>query len=145
MIKSCIPFPHLFPEFTIPALIRDKLLTPHVSNLLILSRKHAEIYLYHHFPILTVFLISHNKSKNMKVKSEHVKSFSHLQFFETLQTIPRQLLWPWNSPGTNTEVGCYASSTGDLPNPDGTHVSCIARRFFTIWATTDSALAFIKG
>ena len=91
MTKSCIPFPHLFPEFTIPALIRDKLLTLRVSNLLELSRKHEEIYLNHHFPILIIFLISNDKSKNMKVKSEHVKFFS-LQFFETLWTVPRQFL-----------------------------------------------------
>ena len=41
-----------------------------------------------------------------------------------------------NSPGQNTAVGSRSLLHGDLPKPrDGTQVSRIEGRFFTIWAT----------
>ena len=43
-----------------------------------------------------------------------------------------------DSPGKNTGVGCHASSRGSSQPRDGTRVSCIAGRFFTIWATRDT-------
>ena len=43
---------------------------------------------------------------------------------------PTRLLCPWDSPGKNTGVGCHVLLQGDQ-----TQVSCIAGRFFTIWAT----------
>ena len=39
-----------------------------------------------------------------------------------------------NSPGKNTGVGCHAFLQGSSQPRDGTHVSQIADRFFTIWA-----------
>ena len=40
-----------------------------------------------------------------------------------------------DSPGKNTGVGCYDLSRGSFQLTDWTQVSCIAGRFFTIWAT----------
>ena len=53
---------------------------------------------------------------------------------------PTRLLFPWDSPGKNTGVGC-PPSPGDLPNPGIEPVSCIAGRFFTIWATREAHLS----
>ena len=53
--------------------------------------------------------------------------------------LPARLLCPWNSPSKNTAVGCHFLPAGDLPWPrGGTWVSCIARRFFTIWAIMEA-------
>ena len=41
-----------------------------------------------------------------------------------------------DSPGKNTGVGCYALFQGIFPLRDQTQISCIAGRFFTVWATT---------
>ena len=41
---------------------------------------------------------------------------------------PARLLWPWDSPGKNTGVGCHAMGWS-WPR-DWTWVSCIAGRFF---------------
>ena len=40
-----------------------------------------------------------------------------------------------DSTGKNTGVGCHAFLQGIIPNRNWTPVSCIAGRFFTIWAT----------
>ena len=45
-------------------------------------------------------------------------------------------LCPWNSPGKNTEVGSPFSRGSSQPR-DWTWVSCIAGRFFKIWATRE--------
>ena len=39
--------------------------------------------------------------------SEWVKSLSHVQLFATPWTEPARLLYPWDSPGKNTGVGCH--------------------------------------
>ena len=44
---------------------------------------------------------------------------------------PARLLCPWNSPGKNPGVGCHSLLQRIFP----TQVSCIAGRFFTVWAT----------
>ena len=44
-------------------------------------------------------------------------------------------LCPWNSPGKNTAVGCHFHLQGSSQHRDWTLVSCIAGRFFTVWAT----------
>ena len=41
--------------------------------------------------------------------------FNHVQLFVTPGTVAH-LLYPWNSPGKNTEVGCHAPPPRDLPN-----------------------------
>ena len=49
--------------------------------------------------------------------------FSHVQLCE-----PARLLWPWDSPGKNTGVGCHVMG---WPWPrDWTWVSCIVGQFF---------------
>ena len=30
---------------------------------------------------------------------------------------PVRLIWPWDSPGKNTGMGCHSRPSGDLPNP----------------------------
>ena len=52
-------------------------------------------------------------------------------------TVASRLLFPWNSPGKNTGVGCTAFSRGSSWPRDQTQVSCIAGRFYTNWATRD--------
>ena len=54
---------------------------------------------------------------------------------------PTRLLCPWNSPGTNTGVGCHFHLQGNLPWPrDLSQVVHIAGRFFTNWATRETQL-----
>ena len=36
-----------------------------------------------------------------------LSQFRHIQFFAILWTVVYQLLRPWDSPGTNTGVGCH--------------------------------------
>ena len=45
-----------------------------------------------------------------------------------------------DSPGKNTGGGCLPSSRGSSQPKDRTQVSCIAGRFFTIWATGEALL-----
>ena len=45
---------------------------------------------------------------------------------------PARQLCPWNSPGKNTGVGSHSLSRGSSRSRDGTQVSYIAGRFFTI-------------
>ena len=40
---------------------------------------------------------------------------------------PTRLLYPWNSPGKNTGMGCHASSRGSSPRWGGTRISCTGR------------------
>ena len=44
----------------------------------------------------------------------------------------------WDSPGKNTGVGCHALLQGISQPRDRTQVSCIAGKFFTIWATREA-------
>ena len=71
----------------------------------------------------------------LKWKSENV---SHPVEFSSLQPHglqPIRLLCPWNYPGKNTGLGCHSPLRGSSLPRDRTRVSCIAGRFFTIWAT----------
>ena len=45
---------------------------------------------------------------------------------------------PWNSLGQNTGVGSLSFLQGSFQPRDWTHVSCIAGRFFTSWATREA-------
>ena len=53
------------------------------------------------------------------------------------------LLCPWHSPGKNTRVGCHSLLQGILSTQGWNLVSCIAGRFFTIWATRDTPIVSI--
>ena len=64
-------------------------------------------------------------------------SFIHVQlcnFMDCMQTI--RLLCPWIFTGKNTGVSSYSLLQGIFP----TQGSCIAVRFFTIWATRETHL-----
>ena len=72
-------------------------------------------------------------------------SLSHVQHFATPWTAgpvqPTRLICPWNSPGTNTAVGCHFHLQGNLPWPrDISRVAHTAGRFFTNWATRETQL-----
>ena len=45
---------------------------------------------------------------------------------------------PWNSSGQNTGVGSLSLLQGSSHPRDWTQVSCIARGFFTSWATREA-------
>ena len=62
---------------------------------------------------------------------------SHVWLFATPWTIAHRLLCPWDSPGRNTGVGCHALLQGIFPTQELNQVSCIAGRFFTVWATRE--------
>ena len=51
---------------------------------------------------------------------------------------PANLLCPWDYPGKNAVVGCQLLLRGSSQTGDWTQVSCIAGRFFTIWATREA-------
>ena len=51
---------------------------------------------------------------------------------------PARLLCPWNSPGKNTGVDYHPLLQSNFPTQGQTLVSCIAGKFFTIWATGKS-------
>ena len=47
---------------------------------------------------------------------------------------PARLLYPWDSPGRNTELGCISFSRGSSWLRNGAQAFWIAGRFFTDWA-----------
>ena len=55
---------------------------------------------------------------------------------------PARLLWPWDSPGKNTGVGCHALLRGMFLTRGSTRVSCMASciggGFFTVRATGEA-------
>ena len=60
--------------------------------------------------------------------------FSHIQLFVTPRTVDCRLLYPWDSLGKNTGVGCYAFLQGIFSTQASTqvsYVSCLASEFFT--------------
>ena len=68
-----------------------------------------------------------------------VLSLSRVRLFETPWTVTRQA--PLSTEFSRQEYwgGLPFPSTGDLPNPGiESQVSCIAHRFFTIWATREA-------
>ena len=56
---------------------------------------------------------------------------------------PHGLYGPWNSPGQNTGMGSYSLLQGIFPTQGSNPVSCIAGRFFTIWATRETQGLYI--
>ena len=51
----------------------------------------------------------------------------------------KAILCPWDSPCKNTGVGCHAPPPRGSSQPrDQTLVSCIAGRFFTVWAIRET-------
>ena len=55
--------------------------------------------------------------------------------FPLPQLKPARLFCPWALPGKNTEADCHSLLQGIFPTQGSNWVSCIAGRFFTIWAT----------
>ena len=55
----------------------------------------------------------------------------------TRWNVAARLLCTWNIPGKNTGVGSHFLSQESSRPRDWTQVSCIAGRFFTIWATRE--------
>ena len=53
-------------------------------------------------------------------------------------------LCPWDSPGKNTGMGCHSLSRESSRPRDQNQVSCIAGRFFIIWATREALTVDVK-
>ena len=60
---------------------------------------------------------------------------SRVQLFATPRITACQAPLPWDSLGKNTGVAAVPFYRGSSQPRDGTQVSCIAGRLFTIWAT----------
>ena len=54
------------------------------------------------------------------------------------KNLSAKLLWSWNSPGKNTEVGSHSLLQGIFWTRGQTWVFCISGRFFNIWATREA-------
>ena len=55
----------------------------------------------------------------------------------TLQTHglqPARILYPWNSPGKNTGVGCHFLLQGIFPTQGSNRISCTGRQILYHWA-----------
>ena len=59
-------------------------------------------------------------------------------------TVASRLLCPWNFPGKNTGVCCYFFLQGSSQLRDWIRVSCIAGRFFTVWAAKGCYCRFLS-
>ena len=57
---------------------------------------------------------------------------------------PTRLLCPWDFSGKNTGVLAISFSRGSSWPRDQTYVSCIAGRFFTVWATREDSCRWIQ-
>ena len=57
---------------------------------------------------------------------------------------PTRLLCPWDSPSKNTGVCSHPLLQGIFPTQGSNQVSCIAGRFFTVWATREGQITIIK-
>ena len=62
---------------------------------------------------------------------------SCVQLFVSPWTLHIKLLCPWNSPDKNTGVSCHLLLWGSSWPRNWIWVSCIAGRFFTVWATKE--------
>ena len=50
----------------------------------------------------------------------------------------------WNSLGKNIRVGCHSLLQGIFPTWERSWLSCIASRFFTIWATREAQVDLLR-
>ena len=73
-----------------------------------------------------------------QMKWSEVKSLSRVRLFATPCTVAHQAFLSMESPGKNTEVGCYARLQEIFQPRSQTPASCIIGRFFTIWATREA-------
>ena len=68
-----------------------------------------------------------------------MRKVAHVRLFSTPWTVAPRLLYPWESPGKNTGVGCHALLLGDFPNSGIEHTSlmspALTGRLFTTSAT----------
>ena len=68
-----------------------------------------------------------------------VQLLSRAQLFATSWTVTCHFICPWDFPGIyNTAVGSHLLFQGIFPIQGSNPVSCIAGRFFTIWATSEA-------
>ena len=57
---------------------------------------------------------------------------------------PIRLLYPWNSPGKNTTVGCYSLLQGIFLIQGSNLGPHTADRFFTVWAISSQTLSLLN-
>ena len=72
------------------------------------------------------------------LKSESVSALSPVLLIVTPLSVAWQASLSMNFPGKNTGVGSIPFSRESSWHRDQTQVSCIAGRFFTIWATREA-------
>ena len=73
-----------------------------------------------------------------------MKSLSHARLFVTPWTVAcTKLLHPWDFPGKSTGVGCHFLLQGIFLT-QGTQVSRIIDRCFTVWATREVLNGFVS-
>ena len=75
------------------------------------------------------------------------ESVSHLVMSDSLpphELQPIRLLYPWNSPGKNTTVGCYSLLQGIFLIQGSNLGPHTADRFFTVWAISSQTLSLLN-
>ena len=81
-------------------------------------------------------ILNHLESAKMKV----LVAQSCPTLLQRHKLYPTRLLCPWDSPGKNIGGVAISFSRGSLWPRNHTQVSCIAARFFTVWATREALL-----
>jgi len=84
-----------------------------------------------------------NKGQEEKRVVPYVSGGKSMLFVQSTSRINKP---PWNFPGKNTGVGSHSLLQGSSQPRDQTHVSCvscIAGRFFTVWATRETKPCFL--
>ena len=77
----------------------------------------------------------HIKCRNINSHSSLISCSVVSDFWRPYRLKPTRLLCPWNSPGKNAGWVAIPFSKGSSQPRDWTWVSCIAGRFFMVWAT----------
>ena len=85
--------------------------------------------------------LNHYYRSLMGEKSESVSCSVVFNSLKLHGLSPTRLLYPCNSPVKNTEVFAIPFFRGSSWPRDWTWISCIAGRFFTVWATREAHLS----
>ena len=87
------------------------------------------------------------KGLQVDFNMEEIESVSHSVVSDSLRPYelqPARLLCPWNSPGKNIGVGSHCQVYRESSQTrDQIQFSCIASRFFSIWATRENTNHYI--
>ena len=103
------------------------------------------LIMFHSLWLETVLFIFVNEIKYVKGLAQGLKSesISHSVVSNSLQPhglLLARFLCPWDSPGKNTRVSSLSLLQGIFLIQGSNPVSCIAGRFFTVWAMKEAQL-----